>query len=204
MSLRRLATYIKVFEDTAKIVLAKSLRGGRQSNSGCNYLKPGIFLCFDGQYLMALYRVNRIGMNILSLSQLDYVYFLKRIIDVFHIEGCRCTFLTDIEPVNTEDYVNNLNRKLQMKLVELEADKSNVKLRSLVENLLEVRKKILMGITPARIANIVALVCAKSVGTEKLMEVGTRARNLLSMDLEPVTNLGLAEAIANFCYQQNP
>lgn len=86
-----------------------------------------------------------------------------------------------------------------MKLIELETDKTNVKLQNYVRRLIETRKKILIGIRPIRITNLVALVCNNNVNLKDLDKVMINAKNVLNIDLDPLIERKYAEVITNFC-----
>lgn len=168
------------------------------STTVCNYVKPGIFVCHENKYIVALYKVKNWPVDVHTLTQLDYVYGLRRFLELFRIEGCKLVFLADVEYVDTDDYMSKLNHKLQMKLVELELDKSNVRLRDYVEKLLEVRKKVLMGIKPIKTSNIIALVCRHDINLKDIEGIPIDAKNMLNLHLEFVLEHRIAEAIINF------
>lgn len=190
--------YVKMVRDSIEKILSKTTQRTRYS-SLCSYVKPGVFECRNGEYVVALYRIKHWAADIHALSQLEYIYSLKRFLDVFQIENCRSIFLADVEPLDASSYITKLDNKLQMKLIELEMDKSNVKLQNYVKKLIETRKKILMGVKPIKITNIVALVCNNNVDPRDVDKVVINVKNVLNIDLDPLIERRYAEAVANFC-----
>ncbi|MEM1526857.1 MAG: hypothetical protein QXZ41_04450 [Ignisphaera sp.] len=190
-------TFVKLLEEAFSKILSIN-----SSTPVCDYVKPGIFACNEGKYIVALYKVKNWSTDVHTLTQLDYVYGLRRFLELFHIEGCESVFLTDVEYVDADDYMSKLNRKLQMKLVELELDKSNVRLRDYVEKLLEIRKKVLMGIRPIKTSSLVALVCRRNVNLKDIEGIPFDAKNLLNLHLESVLEHRVAEAVINFCRRE--
>ncbi|MEM3980536.1 MAG: hypothetical protein QXF79_04685 [Ignisphaera sp.] len=156
------------------------------------------FTCHEDKYIVALYRVKDWPIDVHTLTQLDYVYGLRRFLELFRIEGCKLVFLTDVEYIDIDDYMSKLNHKLQIKLVELELDKSNIRLRDYVEKLLDIRKKVLMGIKPIKTSCIIALVCRHNVNLKDIEKIPLDAKNMLNLHLEFVLEYGIAEAVVNF------
>lgn len=193
--------YSKTFAKLLGEVFSKIL-SINSSAPVCDYVKPGIFACSEGEYIIALYKVKNWSIDVHTLTQLDYVYGLRRFLELFHIEGCESVFLTDVEFVDADDYASKLNRKLQMKLVELELDKSNLRLRDYVEKLLETRRKVLMGIKPVKTSSLVALVCHRNVNLKDIEGIPFDAKSLLNLHLESVLEHRVAEAIVNFCRRE--
>lgn len=190
-----IAMYMRIFENFIKRTITNILGGN--SREDCRYLRPGIYSC-NNKNILALYRVRDWSINLYELSHLDYIYNLRRFLDVFHIEQCRISFLTDIEPINIDEYLSKLNRRIQIKLTELELDKTNVRLRNYLEKLIEVRKKVLMGINPIRAMIIIALTCENNVDLRDLNKYIHNVETALNIDLDPVLDRRYAEALANF------
>lgn len=193
--------YLKILENAIRKTVTKVL-APRSFIEYCEHLKPGIFKCHDHGPIIALHKINGWSLDFHGLSNLDYVYNLKRFLEAFHIENCKTIFYSDVEPINVNEYLSKLNRKIQMKLIEFELDKTNIKLRNYIERLIETRKKVLMGIRPIKVMNIVALVCDNSTDVEKLEKLVHSAKNMLNIDLDPVNEQRLAELIINFRYNQ--
>lgn len=164
----------------------------------CNYVKPGILSCYNNEVIVALYNVKNWSTDMHDLTQLDYVHNLRRFLEILHIENCRQILLTDIESINTEKYLKKLDQNLQMKLVELSIDKTNVKLRNYVEKLLETRKKVLMGIKPIKTISVMALVCPGNINLKDVENIPLNAKNILNLNLEPILESRLAEVLLNF------
>jgi len=182
-----------------KDMLKKGLNliaGCRSDRTSCRNIKPGIFRC--NEYFVALYRIKDWSINIHELTYLDYVYHLKRLLDVFNMELCQTIFYTDIQPVDVNKYLSKLNHMIQMKLVELELDKANTRLRSYIEKLLDIRKRVLMGIKPVKSLNIIAMLCSNRVDSDDISKVVYKAKNILDIDLEPVLETHYAELFFNF------
>ncbi|MEM1541564.1 MAG: hypothetical protein QW101_01840 [Ignisphaera sp.] len=182
-----------------KDMLKKGLNlitGCRSGRTSCRGIKPGVFKC--NEYLVALYRIKDWSINIHELTYLDYVYNLKKFLDVFNTEFCQTIFYTDIQPVDVNKYLSKLNHMMQMKLVELELDKANTRLRSYIEKLLDIRKRVLMGIKPVKSSNIIAMICSNRVDSDNINNVAYKAKNVLDIDLEPLLETHYAEIFLNF------
>lgn len=199
--MKYLTMYIKVLEKVVRKKLAEALRYG-SFNERCKHVKPGVFSCCNNEFILALYKVKDWPLGIHELSHVDYVYCLRRFLDVFQIESCRTIFYSDIEPLDINEYLAKLNRKIQMKLIELELDKTNVRLRNYVERLIENRKKVLMGIRPIKITNFVALACSNTVDLRDLDKLVSNAKTVLNVDLDPIVEQEYAEILANFRSRQ--
>lgn len=191
--------YAKMLGDLIKRRLSNPIATAYRTS--CTYVKPGIYSCCDNRYVIALYKVKSWSFSVYDLSHLEYLYYFKRFLELFQVEGCRTIFFTDIEPVDVDKYMAKLNRKLQTKLVELELDKSNVKLQTYIERLQEIRKKVLMGIKPVKLLNIIALACNGNAEFRVLESLANSAKSVFNMDLEPIVDRRYAEVIVNFRLQ---
>lgn len=199
MILNYLIMYIKTLIKSINKVLAKAVHHHNVGTTSlCSYIKPGILEC-DNNVVVALFRVKDWVINIHDLTQLDYVHNMRKFLEILYVENCREILLTDIELVDVDKYFKKIDRDLQMKFVELSVDKANVKLRNYIEKVLEVRKKVLMGIKPIKALNIVALVCSSNVNLKDVEKIPLNAKNMLNMYLEPVLEDRLAEILLNFC-----
>lgn len=167
----------------------------------CHAVKPGIFKCeADGiGSIIALYTISSCTAPVNELEYTDIVYHVKRFINLFTIPGCKTVTYFSLHPVNIDSYISQINHKLQMKLVELDFDKSNTKLRSYVEKLIDVRRRILRGITPVDVSNIIAFICGDDASyIEKLSTIEYTARNTMNIVLKPVVDPLKALHIINF------
>lgn len=169
--------------------------GCRDRESICRISESGVFVC--GKYYVALYKIKEWSINIHELTYLDYVYSVKKFLDVFNIENCKTVFYTDVEPVNVDEYLSKLNHAIQMKLVELEIDKANTKLRSYIEKLMDTRKRVLMGIKPVKSSNIIAVVC-NNISLSDIEKIMYKAKSFLDIDLEPILEPHYADFLINF------
>ncbi len=175
----------------------------KASNVSCNIIKPGIYKCSNGEkeQILALFTfVN--SMHIEDLSNEDVVYILKKFLSSLYIQDCRVSIYTSLEPVDIEKYLSDLNRKLQMKLIELELDKANTKLRSDVERILETKRKILKNIPPISIENIVVLTCKterEHIILDAIEKIPLTLKSTFGINTKPVTDISLASSIVNFC-----
>lgn len=189
--------YIRAMQDSIRRILSKILSDRYEDQ--CSQIKPGVYKCCGNEYVLALYKVKNWSLNIHELTHLDYIFNLKKFLDVFSLEHCRSLFLTDVELVDIDRYLAKLNQTIQTKLLELELDKTNVKLKTYIEKLLENRSKVLKGLRPIKVLNVIALTCNKNVSIRDLDKVIHNAENVLNMDLDPITDSRYAEAIAKFC-----
>uniref|UniRef100_A0A7C5XNI5 Uncharacterized protein n=1 Tax=Ignisphaera aggregans TaxID=334771 RepID=A0A7C5XNI5_9CREN len=167
----------------------------------CNAIKPGVFRCKTDALsnIVALYTISGNIISIKDLSLIDATYHVKRILDLFSIPGCETITYFSLKPVDIDNYISKINHKLQMKLVELELDKSNTKLRSYVERLIDTRRRVLKGIKPIDISSIIAFICNDSQSyIEILSSIEHSAKNSMNIELKPVTDPMKAVYIANF------
>jgi len=175
----------------------------RASNVSCNIIKPGIYKCSNGEkeQILALFTFAN-SMHIEDLSNEDVVYILRKLLNSLYIQDCRVSIYTSLEPVDIEKYLSELNRKLQMKLIELELDKANTKLRSDVERIIETKRKILKNIPPISVENIVALTCKTDkeyILLNAIEKIPSTLKSAFGINTKPVINMFLASSIANFC-----
>lgn len=195
--------YVTMYLNTVKDFLKRGFslaKGCHNTTIVCGNIRPGQFRC--GEYIVALYRIKDWSINVHELTYLDYIYNLKRFLDVFNTDFCRTIFYTDIEPVGIDEYLSKLNHTIQMKLVELELDRANTRLRSYIEKLLDIRKRVLMGIKPVKSLNIIAIVCSNKAHSDTIDKIVYKAKNILDIDLEPVIESRYAEFLLNFRLQQ--
>lgn len=167
----------------------------------CNIVKPGVFKCrIGGAYsLVALYTISSGGTSVSDLDYTDAVYHMKRFLNIFSMPGCRTIMHFSLQPIDVDSYISEINRKLQMKLVELDLDKSNTKLRSYVEKLISVRRRVLMGMTPVSVSNIIAFICSdNSSNIEKLTSFEHSARSSLNITIAPIVDPMKVYRIINF------
>jgi len=189
--------YMKTFTQSLIRTLTRvTHRGKEYSISLCRYVKPGIHLCNDE--IIALYKVKNWSLSIHDLAYLDYLHNLRKFLEILYVENCRQILMTDIELVDTDKYLKKLDQSLQLRLVELSVDKTNIKLRTHIEKILENRKKVLMGIKPVKTVSIVALLCPNTVNIKDIERVPLNAKNILNISLEPIVEDMLARAILNF------
>ncbi len=167
----------------------------------CNAIKPGIFRCKTDTLsnIVALYTISSNTISIKDLSLIDATYHVKRILDLFSIPGCETITYFSLKPVDIGNYISKINHKLQMKLVELELDKSNIKLRSYVERLIDIRRRVLRGVKPVDVSSIVAFICNDNQSyIEILSSIEHSAKNSMNIELKPVTDPMKAIYITNF------
>lgn len=198
MILKYLAMYMKILTRSLSSILAKVIQCNDTFNSSlCKYVKPGILSC-NNEVIIALYKVKDWSLSIHDLAQLDYVYNLRKFLEILQVENCRQILLTDIEIIDSDKYFKKIDHDLQTRLIELSVDKTNVKLRNYIEKILETRKKILIGIKPVKTLSIVALVCPNTINLRDLEKVPSNAKNILNLSLEPVVEDKLALTLLNF------
>ncbi len=178
------------------------------SNVNCDIMRPGIYRCSNGgeERIIALFTFAN-NMHIEDLSNEDTVHILKRFLNSLYIHDCKISVYTSLEPVDIEKYLSDLNRKLQMKLVELELDKANTRLKSDVERIFEIKRKILGNIPPVAIENIVVLACKpdkEHIILKAIEKIPTSLKPVFGIVMKPVTNNFLASSIANFCLAKTP
>ncbi len=167
----------------------------------CIEVGRGIYRCGDNykSKLVAFYTITDVGIRLEELELIDIVTHLKKLVNALVPPGCSIVTLSKIEPVNVDKFLSAVNTKLQMKLVELEQDKANTRLRSSLEKLMETRKKVLSGITPVTIENIVAVMCDDlELYREQLKKIPKIAEHVLNIKLKAVKNPQLASYITNF------
>jgi hypothetical protein len=167
----------------------------------CIEVERGIYRCSDSykSKLVAFYTITDVSIRLEELELIDIVTHLKRLVNALAPPGCSIVTLSKIEPVNVDKFLSTINTKLQMKLIELEQDKANTRLRSSLEKLMETRKKVLSGITPVTIENIVAVICDDlELYREQLKKIPKIAEQVLNIKLKAVKNLQLANYITNF------
>jgi hypothetical protein len=101
--------------------------------------------------------------------------------------------------VNIDKYLTTVDSKLQMKIVEIEQDKANTRIRASIEKLLEVRRRVLSGIIPIEISNTIAIVC-KDLGVyrESMTKIPKLAKQILNISLKSVRSLDTVTQIINF------
>lgn len=171
------------------------------ADNKCSAIKPGIFRCRVGSVdnIVALYTISGGSIPVNDLEYTDAVYHMKRFLNLFSVPGCRTITYFSLQPVNIDSYISEINRKLQMKLVELDLDKSNTKLRGYVEKLIGIRRRILKGMIPIDVSNIIAFICSDdSFNVERLTNIEYSAKNSMNVVLTPVTDPMKARQIINF------
>ncbi|MCC6045217.1 MAG: hypothetical protein LM572_00335 [Ignisphaera sp.] len=186
------------------ISLGNSLRRliSWKNRSLCEELSRGIYKCSDdhSSKLIALYTIEEANIRLEELEYLDFLSHLKRYLNTIIPPGCHLMTLSKIEPINTDKFLSNIDGKLQMRLVELEQDKANTRLRASIEKLLEVRKRILSGMIPFEISSIIAIVCRDlNIYRESLVKIPGLAKQMLNISLSHVKNPGIATQLSNFC-----
>lgn len=167
----------------------------------CEELERGIYRCSNAyeSELVALYTIENADVRIDELAYTDFLNHLKRYISTIIPPGCYLITLSRIGLVNVDRYLSHIDSKLQMKIVELEQDKANTRLRASIENLLEVRKRVLSGVIPIEISNTIAIVC-KDLSTyrESLAKVPKLAKQILNISMKSVRAPIIAAQIINF------
>ncbi len=174
---------------------------GDTPTSRCSAIKPGIFKCKSNNVnsIVALYTISGSNIPINDLEYIDIVYHMKRFLNLFSIPGCRTVAYFSLQSVNMDNYISQINHKLQMKLVELELDKSNTKLRNYIEKLIDIRRRILKGVTPIDVSNIIAFICSDDISNvERLSNIEYSAKNSMNIVLKPVMDPLKAQHIVNF------
>lgn len=182
-----------------KYTMARYIVGA--STGKCSAIKPGIFRCESNgvNSIVALYTISSGNIPINDLEYIDIVYHMKRFLNLFSIPGCKTVTYFSLQPINIDSYISQINHKLQMKLVELELDKSNTKLRSYVEKLIDIRRRILRGVTPIDLSNIIAFICSDDMSNvERLSNIEYSAKNSMNIILKPVMDPLKALHILNF------
>lgn len=167
----------------------------------CSVVKPGIFRCeVDGlSKIVALYTVSGNNTPISDLNCTDILYHVKRLLSLFSVPGCKTITYFSLQPVNIDEYISQINRRLQMKLVELELDKSNTKLRSHVERLVDIRRRVLRGVTPVDMSNVIGFICSDSPSyIETLSAIEYTIRSSMNVALKPITDPLKVFHIINF------
>lgn len=173
------------------------------SNVNCNIIKPGVYKCNNSEeeQIIALFTFTN-SMHIEDLSNEDVIYILKKLLNSLYIQDCKVSIYTSLEPMDIEKYLSDLNRKLQMKLIELELDKANTKLRNDVERILETKRRILKNIPPMTIENIAIMTCKSDkehIILNAVEKIPSSLRSVFGIMVKPVINIFLASSIANFC-----
>jgi len=174
----------------------------RDSNVNCNIIKLGVYKCSSRgkEQILALFTFTN-SMHIEDLSNEDVVYILRKLLNSLYIQDCKVSIYTSLEPVDIERYLSELNRKLQMKLIELELDRANTKLRSDVERIIETKRKILRNIPPISIENIIAVVCKPDkeyLLLNAIEKMPLTLKSSFGINIKPIVNISLASLIANF------
>jgi hypothetical protein len=173
----------------------------KKGNALCEEIYRGIYRCGNGydSKLVALYTIEDADIRIDELEYLDLLSHLKRYINTVTPPGCRLITLSKIELVNIDKYLTTVDSKLQMKIVEIEQDKANTRIRASIEKLLEVRRRVLSGIIPIEISNTIAIVC-KDLGVyrESMTKIPKLAKQILNISLKSVRSLDTVTQIINF------
>ncbi|MEM0214169.1 MAG: hypothetical protein QW348_07990, partial [Ignisphaera sp.] len=98
-----------------------------------------------------------------------------------------------------DSYLSKINSKLQMKLVELESDKANTRLRSLVERLMEIRKRVLSGMIPIETSVLAAVICRDTKAYEDmLVNMPQVSKQILGISLKSVRDFEKISQLINF------
>lgn len=206
---KRLLTALQRLEGNTRAHLAQlgSLlrrlqRGTAKTSTSCEPIRPGIFRCRAGSEseLVALYEVADVRQDMSELTHVDAVYYLKRFVQFFSMPECRLVTYATLVALDSNKYLEELNRRLQMKLIELEMDKANTRLKTAIERMMEIRRRVLEGVSPLEVNALFSVLCKDSPqNEEKLLSLRQAAKGILGLELKPVGDAFIASALLNFC-----
>ncbi len=139
--------------------------------------------------------VVRRGRSLLEFDSIeDLVNRVRHLIEVLTQSSCRAFFVTSVRRLGVSDTLKHLDRKLQMKLVELDSDRLNVKLRKEVEDLRNTRKELLRGALPLEIASSIIVRCSDARDLENAVRTLRAMQDFLGIECE-VRRLNDAELV---------
>ena len=168
----------------------------------CEEIDGGLYRCFDGynQWIVTLYTLEESFIRVEELEYIDFLNHLKKYITTLIPPGCSLLTVSSIRPINVDKYLSSIGHKLQMKLIELESDKSNTRLRDTIERLIEIRKRILSGIIPVETSNLIAVICRDAeINKTLLKRIPHVAKQVLGVTLRSVSDMRKAIEVINFC-----
>ncbi|MEM0026798.1 MAG: hypothetical protein QXT53_02510 [Ignisphaera sp.] len=167
----------------------------------CEEIRRGVYRCYSRSEtkLVALYNVEDSLVRIEEMEYIDFLTHLKRYISTLAPPGCSLVTISSVVPLNPDSYLSKINSKLQMKLVELESDKTNTRLRNLIERLIEIRKRVLSGVMPIETSILAAVICRDTKAHEDmLMNIPRISKQILGISLKGVRDLERISQIINF------
>lgn len=167
----------------------------------CEEIGKGVYRCYSNSEtkLAALYSVEDSFIRIEEIEYIDFLTHLKRYINTLAPPGCLLVTISSVAPLNPDSYLTKINSKLQMKLIELESDKTNTRLRSLIERLIEIRKRVLSGMMPIETSVIATVICRDTKAHEDmLINMPQISKQILGISLKSIRNPEKIAQIINF------
>lgn len=167
----------------------------------CEEIRKSVYRCHNNSNakLVALYTIEDSFVRIEEMEYVDFLTHLKRYINTLAPPGCILMTVSSTGVLSPDSYLSKINSKLQMKLVELESDRTNTRLRSLVERLIEIRKRVLSGVMPVETSILTAIICDDARTYEDmLINIPQIAKHVLGISLKRVRDAGKALQIINF------
>ncbi|MEL9939435.1 MAG: hypothetical protein QXH86_00205 [Ignisphaera sp.] len=167
----------------------------------CEEIRRGVYRCYSRSEarLVALYSLEDSFARIEEMEYIDFLTHLKRYISTLAPPGCSLVSISSVTPLNPDSYLSKINSKLQMKLVELESDKANTRLRSLVERLMEIRKRVLSGMIPIETSVLAAVICRDTKAYEDmLVNMPQVSKQILGISLKSVRDFEKISQLINF------
>ena len=184
------------------------LKNSASRETLCQLKDYGIYECSskDRPTIVGLYTLEEYHKSIEDYEGRELVQELKKFIEILTLPNCYTLFLTTSKTLDSRQFLNKLDRKLQMKLVELQLDRANARLQSEIMELMQTKRKVIQGIIPLSLNALIAIVCPTNIQeavfyVRTLRDLRHVAKSLVNISLKPVNDLALANAILNFRYE---
>lgn len=155
--------YLKKLLSIAKSILlqGKTKAMYRELTIGeCSYLDD-VFVCRDsGEYtVVGLLRLKRISRSLNELIPEEILQGIRGLTRFLANTPCEIHFYTKFRGSSIDRYIKDIDRKLQIKLVELAYDPTNVRVKNEIRRLEELKKRALQGSQPVETSTNLVCMC---------------------------------------------